>query len=393
MNRWLCGMMNKQMAAAKHVIEQLEQAGYEAVFVGGAVRDALLQRPFHDVDVATNALPLEVKAIFKKTIDVGIEHGTVLVLVGDEGVEVTTYRTESTYTDHRRPDAVLFVRHLKDDLQRRDFTMNALAMRANGDMIDYYNGQQDIDNKLIRAVGNATARFSEDALRMLRAVRFSAQLGFTIEAQTFDAITQQAANIQKIAIERVQAELEKLFVARYVATGIDMLHKSGLAQHIKGRFDAAEWCDVCIEDAMLGWAYLAYVSHMTAAELAQYYRLSKKQKQFIEAVLYLVAKRSWSDMDYFKYDEQSLLAAQQILQWQHVHVVDAQYIVLTKQALPIQHKAQLVVNGQHLMEWSNKARGPWIKEALSSMLEAVVTKQVPNEIQQLKEWFSREWNN
>jgi len=199
---------NKEWQAAYSVIEQLEQAGFEAVIVGGAVRDALLDRPAHDVDVATNALPEEVKTVFQKTVDIGIQHGTVLVIVPTGPVEVTTYRTDGEYTDHRRPQNVHFVRSLKEDLQRRDFTMNAIAMRRDGSFVDYYDGRQDIEKHLIRAVGEAQKRFAEDALRMLRAIRFSAQLGFTIEANTFTAIQQRAADLAFIAKERIKAELD-----------------------------------------------------------------------------------------------------------------------------------------------------------------------------------------
>ena len=201
---------NKEWQAASTVIKQLEHAGYEAVVVGGAVRDALLGRAVHDVDVATSAMPSEVKAIFSRTVDIGIQHGTVLVIVPEAPVEVTTYRTDGEYTDHRRPEAVQFVRSLAEDLKRRDFTMNAIAMRLDGSFVDYYGGREDIEAGVIRAVGEAQARFAEDALRMLRAVRFSAQLSFTIEPATMQAMREQAADIEWIAKERVKAEFDKL---------------------------------------------------------------------------------------------------------------------------------------------------------------------------------------
>ena len=206
--------MKRQWQAAKQVIRQLEEAGFEAVFVGGAVRDALLGRPGNDVDVATSAVPGEVKAVFSKTIDIGIEHGTVLVLDAEEPIEVTTYRTDGEYADHRRPDGVVFVRSLEEDLKRRDFTMNAIAMDADERIIDLYGGQQDIQQKIIRAVGNPSERFAEDALRMLRAVRFSAQLGFTIEQATLAAVKEHAAEISFVARERIAAELEKIWISK-----------------------------------------------------------------------------------------------------------------------------------------------------------------------------------
>ena len=166
----------------------LEKRGHEAVFVGGAVRDYVLGKPAKDIDIATSAEPDEVKAVFPIYGGCGIAHGTVLVILSGEPIEVTTYRTEGQYTDHRRPDEVHFVKSLRDDLLRRDFTMNALAMTKDGELIDLFGGEADLDGQLIRAVGNPEDRFREDALRMLRAVRFSSVLDFDIEAETFQAI-------------------------------------------------------------------------------------------------------------------------------------------------------------------------------------------------------------
>ncbi len=167
--------------AAIRVIERIEKAGYEAVIVGGAVRDYLLEKQVNDVDVATSAMPEEIKKIFHSTVDIGIAHGTVLVLDEGQPIEVTTYRTEGIYVDFRRPEQVTFVKSLEKDLERRDFTINAMAMTKTGELIDLYGGRQDLQNGLIRAVGDPNTRFREDALRMLRAVRFSAQLGFLLK--------------------------------------------------------------------------------------------------------------------------------------------------------------------------------------------------------------------
>lgn len=170
------------------IIEKLEEAGYEAYFVGGAVRDLLIGREIADVDIATSATPIEMKAIFSKTVDVGIEHGTILILLKGEAYEVTTYRAESTYSDFRRPDEVRFIRHLKEDLQRRDFTMNSIAMDKNGELIDPFAGREAIKNREIKTVGSSEERFNEDALRMMRALRFKSQLGFLLEEGTYDAL-------------------------------------------------------------------------------------------------------------------------------------------------------------------------------------------------------------
>ena len=152
-------LFDHQFKQALPIIDKIEEAGFEAYFVGGSVRDTLLNKPINDVDIATSAKPNEIKEIFPKTIDVGIEHGTVMVLWKDASYEITTFRTESTYQDFRRPDTVEFVRSLKEDLKRRDFTINALAMDRDGKIIDYFNGQKDLENNLIKAVGIPEERF------------------------------------------------------------------------------------------------------------------------------------------------------------------------------------------------------------------------------------------
>ncbi len=165
--------------------------------MGGSVRDVLLNQPIHDVDIATSAFPAEIKQIFPKTIDVGIEHGTVLVLEKAGQYEITTFRTESAYQDFRRPDHVEFVRSLKEDLKRRDFTINAFAIRENGEIIDLFAGLKDLDQHVLRAVGDPHERFFEDALRMMRGLRFVSQLGFDLENETFAAIKENHQLLKK----------------------------------------------------------------------------------------------------------------------------------------------------------------------------------------------------
>src|SRR5690625_1201737 len=169
---------NETFEQAVNVLSIIEQNGYETYFVGGCVRDFLLNRPIKDIDIATAALPEELMDIFDSVIPVGIEHGTVIVRFNQVSYEVTTFRHEGIYTDQRRPDDVTFIRHIEEDLQRRDFTINALAMDRHGEIKDLFSGREDLDKQLIRSVGNAAERFMEDPLRMLRGVRFTSQLGF-----------------------------------------------------------------------------------------------------------------------------------------------------------------------------------------------------------------------
>ena len=199
--------------APKSILRRLRAAGYEAWYVGGCVRDTLLGRPVHDWDITTSALPEEVTALFAKTIPTGIRHGTVTVLEDGAKAEVTTYRADGQYLDGRHPAAVTFVRSLPEDLARRDFTVNAMAMDEDGTLVDLYGGRADLAAKLLRCVGDPTRRFEEDALRMLRAVRFAAQLGFTIESETAAAIVRCAPLAERLSAERVSEELQKTLLS------------------------------------------------------------------------------------------------------------------------------------------------------------------------------------
>lgn len=224
----------------KIIIEELEKNGFEAYIVGGCVRDELMGVSPSDFDITTNAKPDDVKKIFKRTIDTGIKHGTVSVLFYENNIpnlfEVTTFRIEGEYSDGRHPNEVKFVRELIEDLRRRDFTVNAMAYNEEKGLIDEFNGIQDLHDRIIRAVGNPTERFNEDALRLLRAIRFSAKLGFDIEEKTKDAIPILASNLLKISKERIQIELVKTITSDN-PTYVDKIFELELAKYIAEDFE------------------------------------------------------------------------------------------------------------------------------------------------------------
>ena len=195
------------------IINNLQLHGYEAFAVGGCVRDSILARRPEDWDITTSAKPEEIKRLFRRTVDTGIEHGTVTVIIGKDSYEVTTYRVDGAYEDGRHPKEVRFTSRLEEDLQRRDFTINAMAYNDDVRLVDVFGGMRDLNHHLIRCVGDPRERFSEDALRILRAVRFSAQLNFPIEPDTAEAIKELAPTLEKISAERIQAELVKLLVS------------------------------------------------------------------------------------------------------------------------------------------------------------------------------------
>lgn len=213
----------------ENIIQTLQNAGFEAYAVGGCVRDHLLGRIPGDYDITTSAKPQEVKSLFRRTIDTGIQHGTVTVMIGKEGYEITTYRLDGEYEDGRHPKEVTFTASLSEDLKRRDFTINAMAYNNKEGLVDLFGGQQDLENRIIRCVGQPQERFSEDALRMMRAVRFAAQLGFTMEENTFAAIKELAPTLSKVSAERIQVELVKLLVSPHPEC-LEQLYESGLTK-------------------------------------------------------------------------------------------------------------------------------------------------------------------
>lgn len=220
------------------IIHTLQAHGYEAYAVGGCVRDSFLGRVPGDWDITTSAMPEETKALFSHTFDTGIEHGTITVLIDHEGFEVTTYRVDGKYEDSRHPSEVTFVRNLKEDLLRRDFTINAMAYNEKDGLVDIFGGMEDLKAGVIRCVGDAKARFSEDALRILRGVRFAAQLGFDISPDTREGMRELAPTLKNISAERIQTELIKMLCSPRP----DMLREAwrlGITKEFLPEFDAA----------------------------------------------------------------------------------------------------------------------------------------------------------
>lgn len=392
-------MMKTRWPEAYKVIETLENAGFEAYVVGGAVRDFVRQQHANDVDVTTNATPNEVKQLFPHTIDVGIEHGTVLVVL-KETIEVTTFRSEATYSDFRRPDAVTFVRSLQEDLQRRDFTMNAMALTKNDELIDYFGGREDIDKELIRAVGDPSKRFAEDALRMLRAVRFSSQLNYCLQADTLEAIQSLHPLIAHVSMERVKVELEKIWISDYVGNGMHLFVFSHLADNFQGdwlTFQNSWESFSSFGNTANGWVYFALMQPPTdVGTLLSFYKCSNSEKSHVKHVLAAVEqleKGYWSPYNFFQFTEDVLIAAASYAK--ELKKIDISYtpkeIKETKAAIPISSVKDIVVNGNDLMEWANEKRGPWIREAMEKITGMIVNGQLVNDRTLIKEWFYQEY--
>lgn len=384
-------MIIHEFEAAFDIMKKLSDAGFDAVVVGGAVRDTLLQAPIHDVDVATSAKPEQVKAIFEKTVDIGIEHGTILILDAKEPIEVTTYRTEGTYVDHRRPDQVDFVTDLAEDLKRRDFTINAMALRLNNEVVDLFGGQEDLAAKKIRAVGNASERFQEDALRMLRAVRFSAKLDFTIEQQTFHAMTEHASDLQFIAMERIKAEFDQIVKSKHPYVAFQQLKATNLAQYVPGHFDTIEkWQAFSAPSTEVGWAMFSYLERNK--NLIKAYRGSNKEAQFVQHVLAAIALLNESLSNRSLFDYEAVVWEAAVLVYNHVEdaTISIDALLERKRTLPLASKQELAITGKHLLEWTGQKGGPWLKRALDHLVTEILDGRVQNEEQHIKGWVERE---
>lgn len=378
----------QQLRTAVPVLERINQAGFEVYFVGGCVRDMLLQRPLHDVDLATSAYPQEIKQIFPQTIDTGIEHGTVTVIYQKKAYEITTFRTESGYQDYRRPDKVEFVRSLKEDLKRRDFTINALAMNAQGEIIDLFAGMADLQQRQIRAVGVAADRFHEDALRMLRAVRFQSQLNFTIEKQTLAGIKTNAALLSHIATERIREEFIKLMEGSNRQAGLISLYQTQLYRFCPGlaTYDfpkILQFATGQIADEATVWSFLAYLGQLKRAQVRPFLRqwkVANNNIKLVQAAIELLDNYQGSNWQLYIAGQAATATAAQVLRLTRQQEL-AEQLIEQYQDLPLKSPHQLAINGQQIMQVLNLSPGPQIGQYLKQIQQAIVAGQLVNDYQ------------
>lgn len=384
------------------ILEKLEKAGHEAYFVGGSVRDYLTNRHINDVDIASSATPEEIKQIFSKTVDIGIEHGTILVIYNSVPYEITTFRTETEYKDFRRPDGVLFVRSLIEDLKRRDFTMNAIALSSAGEIIDPFHGQDAIKERKIVTVGKAEERFSEDALRMMRAVRFVSQLQFTIEKQTMAALRTHGYLLKKISIERITAEFEKLLQGPGCQEALRILVDTKLHHYLPTLDKKAEslrkmaqltWENLTIEEL---WVLLLYCCQTSISEvepLLRKWKLPVKQikqtKKIMQALSYRL-EHEWTKQTLYRASKQIVEKTERLYTViRHTNSQSISKTLAAHELLPIKSRTELQVNGRDLMNWLNKRGGPWLEELLIHIENAIISGELANEKDAIREWVKR----
>lgn len=387
---------------ARQVARRLENAGFQAVFVGGCVRDHLLGRTIHDIDIASNARPEDVMALFPKVVPTGLQHGTVTVVVEGQAFEVTTFRQETGYVRHRWPQ-VTFVDQLDADLSRRDFTINAMALSADGRLFDPYGGQGDLRSRLIRAVGDPHRRFTEDALRMLRAIRFAAQLGFEIESRTWEAIVCNAPLLGEISLERIQHELHRTLQSDHPDKGMWMLQESGLKRHIGPLAETADWTPERLQslrmmtDAAGRWALLLLPPSPSpnehsrcvqrASDVLCGLKYSRKMMAAVKTCMALYRAleegKSVRELLLDHRDEEvqeavRLYAA--VYRWPEGRLQEQLDAALAaSRQLVIRSPDQMAVDGHDLQAAVGEPPGPWMKQLIRQLYEEVAFGQLPNE--------------
>ncbi|MGI2285940.1 CCA tRNA nucleotidyltransferase [Staphylococcus cohnii] len=388
---------------AKPILKTLQSNQHQAYFVGGSVRDYLMHKTIHDIDITTSATPDEVEAIFEKTIPIGREHGTINVVYNGEHYEVTTFRAEGDYDDHRRPNEVFFVRELYEDVKRRDFTMNAIAMDADFHIHDYFNGQQDIKNRIIRTVGNAQERFNEDALRIIRGLRFQSQLGFSLENETFYGMQSHINDIEHLSIERIVVELKKLTSGKYVANSFENLQRLNAFNYIP--FFKHYNLNNFILDEAIPFTLLVALMKVQQPSIngnLNDLKISNNDKKYISKLEKLLNQlpniKSKSDFKILIYDygEQDI---QSILNYMDLHIknhlpsfspliINTQSVKEVSKQLPIQSRKDIDINGKDILEVVNKQSGPWLKTILRDIEIAIIDGNVQNIKSELIRWVN-----
>lgn len=367
------------IVAGKHVLKTLTNSGYEAYFVGGMVRDCLLGLPVNDIDVTTSAKPEEVAKVFDKTYNTGLHHGTVTVLIDDVSIEVTTFRIDSVYLDNRRPKMVTFTTSLEKDLVRRDFTMNAIAKGVDDQLYDPFNGQIDLEAKLIRAVGNPEERFAEDALRILRAIRFVSKLGFSIEEETTKGMMSCHRLMTSLSFERIHLELTSILAGNYKKQALDLVIKLKLFEYVPYlnaliSFHALDQ----IECPLMLYTVVA-LELEDPEEFLEAYPLKKEDKRVIRNVLSIWDKEK--DKRWIQYYF-GLTTGRIYHDTKNLYQETGQ--IFEELALPLTKSSDLALKVSDLLAIFSREPGPWLSEVIGTLEVAVLLDEVENDKEKLQ---------
>ena len=366
------------------ILKIFNRNGYEAYFVGGCVRDYLLGEEFSDIDITTNALPEEVKKIFRKSIDTGIQHGTVTILVNGEGYEVTTFRTEDEYTNHRAPEKVEFVSNLREDLDRRDFTINAMALDSNGKLYDYHKGESDLTCKVIKTVNNPNDRFYEDALRMLRAFRFSSKLGFEIEKDTLDAIKKNAELIKFVSIERIVNEFKKLLSGKGNLRSLELLLDSKLNTYIP----FLEEIEIIQDFSKYSFCQSLYILSKIndiSFDILKELKLSNKEVKLIKEFDKIntdFVRKIPLELILYKYNFEDVVFIAEYFSYNNRNNIE-------NCKLTINSFDEVDITSQEIIRTIGEKPGPWIKSVVSELEHKILLNRLDNNRKDILDFLSK----
>lgn len=386
-------IQEEQFKAALPILSTLTKRGFEAYFVGGCVRDYLLQRPIKDIDITTNATPIELEAIFDKVIPVGIEHGTVIVRHAHTSYEVTTFRNKKTPMG-----ALEFGSNLADDLLYRDFTMNALAMDQKGAIIDLFDGSIDLKNKQIAGVQNPYMRLKEDPLRMVRACRFVSQLGFTIEKKTLLAIKQLSDELSSIAIERIKDEMTLLISGEHFAKALAYLLETNLLRQMPIFKEECNYIELLQKEKQKFYSFPHMIAFLynedqtiSLNKWIKKWHASNREKREAESLYEALKQYEKSGLTLllvYHLEEALHKPFSRIIDTIYKETITEVELKLMQDQLVIKNRKDLKVSGHHLMRWfSNRQPGRWIEEMIKAIEYAVIMNEVNNDEHQIKEWI------
>ncbi len=378
--------MTEYFKFGRNIVKTLLESGYQAFFVGGFVRDYLLKIDISDIDITTDATPKEVEEIFENTKATGIKFGTVTVFYKGYQYEVTTFRTEGKYINHRKPKDVSFAKTLKEDLQRRDFTINGLAMDISGKIIDLFEGKKDLENKLIRSIGNPDIRFEEDALRILRAFRFVSKLGFDIEEKTFMSIRKNMELLNKIPIERVIVEINKIFKNPYYIKTISLMNQSNIEKafpELKVGINLLNSRDSYHLDYLEFFSLCFYFNDQVIPEK---WRFSNKEMSILNKSIELIKGNRFDEMIVYQFGIDISLMANNISRIIDPTNDKEELIRNIYKKLPIYNRTDLAFKGQDILKITSFSKPEIIGNIIDDLVKQVITKKLPNDYSSLKEY-------
>lgn len=382
----------KSIDNGKFILRRLKHNGFKAFFVGGCVRDYLLKEEVNDIDITTDATPKDVMRLFNKAIPTGLKYGTVTVLHDHNKIEVTTFRLDGEYSDSRHPDEVILADLETEDVKRRDFTINGLLMDENYKIYDYVNGIKDLNDKIIRAIGNPLSRFEEDALRMLRALYFVSKLGFKIEKDTLAAINEASEKITLLPNERVANEMYKILTGKHQNDGIKGLYESGLYKYLPGLEKGIEFIYNNISQNISIDVFYSLCFYLNG-EVNQKWKFSNIDKNRYTKVLELLEKhQEFNNFTLYEYGVEINILANLVLYNLGKTENKIGEIRYKSENMPLRSLTDLKVRGNDILKVTDKKRGSWVSKILDELASKVLSGELKNDKKILLKYCEEQLN-